>query len=312
LQGSVYQERREQRRAKRGRDGNFRAGRDNWIRFRIDKPDFVTGRVDIPAASIGEEAMAAYFEDSMRDLMLSHLEDIWHLELEEVEIRKRRPPERTFDRKAFERTGYGAPLGMRNRLIPDQDSLADSYWDPWDMINQYHPLLFRRDRSAWEINMDMNMGCFLNGIETDCNWIKYTRINEISFIDVLKYPQTYLYGPNFHTVIAVYEKTPEDYLDSDAPITEIVRFEFPGYYNAREFYSPGYDVSGKKDLRPDYRTTLFWDPEISIGSDGRAKVSFFTSDKSSAFRVIVEGVTETGIPVYSSGEFRVEADAHDR
>jgi hypothetical protein len=71
LQGSVYQERREQRRAKRGRDGNFRAGRDNWIRFRIDKPDFVTGRVDIPAASIGEEAMAAYFEDSMRDLMLS-------------------------------------------------------------------------------------------------------------------------------------------------------------------------------------------------------------------------------------------------
>ena len=162
------------------------------------------------------------------------------------------------------------------------------------------------------MHLNLEMGCFLNGIEVECREIRYSRIEEISFIDVLEFPQTYFYGPNYHTVIAVYEKTPEDYQDLDAPLPGIVRMEFPGYYNAREFYSPVYDNPGSNDSRPDYRTTLFWEPEIRVGSDGRATVSFFTSDKSSAFRVIVEGMTETGIPVYASGEFRVEADAYDR
>ncbi|TVR75173.1 MAG: hypothetical protein EA408_01035 [Marinilabiliales bacterium] len=311
LQGNVYRERREQRRTRRGLDENFTAGRDNWIRFNIDEPDFVQGRADIPAAVIAGEVMAAYFEDSMKDPILSHLDDIWHLEMEEVEIRRRRPAERTFDRRAFERTGYGTPMAMRARLIPDKDPFADSYFDPWHMIMEYHPMLFRRNLSLWE--MSMRVGCFLNGIEVqECREIGYSRIDEISFIDVLKFPQTYLYGPDFHTVIAIYEKTPEDYQLSDAPIPEIVRFEFPGYYNAREFYSPVYDDPESRDSRPDYRTTLFWNPDISVDGNGRARVSFFTSDKLSAFRVIVEGLTETGIPVYASGEFRVEADAHAR
>ncbi len=309
LQGNVYRERREQRMARRGEDENFRAGRDNWIRFQISGPDFVPGRADIPAATITEEVMAGYFEDSMRDPMLSHLEDIWHLELEEVEIRMRKPPERTFERRAFERTGYIAPFALRSRIIPDDLPYADYYSNPFDMIREYNPFLDRPNR--WESHLkhiSMEGGCFLNGIETPCDILSKVRIENIFFIDLMRFPETLVFGPNFHTVIAIYEKTPEDYRENDALIPEIARFEFPGYYNAREFYSPVYDDSPRHD-RPDYRTTLFWDPEVGVGSDGRAMVSFFTSDKSAAFRVVVEGMTETGIPVYASGEFRVEADA---
>jgi hypothetical protein len=160
--------------------------------------------------------------------------------------------------------------------------------------------------------MNMGMGCFLNGLRVSCFWIKNLRTEDIAFIDVLRYPQTYLYvsfpDPPFHTVIAVFEKSVEDYRDSDAPLPGIMTFAFPGYYRVREFYSPVYDVPGSHHTRPDYRTTLFWDPEISIGLDGKATVSFFTSDKSSVFRVVVEGITETGIPVLATGEFSVEAD----
>ena len=103
LQGSVYSERRARRSTQRGLEENL-TGSDNQVSFHLSEPDIIQGRVDIPAASIAEEVMATYFEDSMKDPMLSHLENIWRLELEEVEIRGRRPAERTFERRAFERT----------------------------------------------------------------------------------------------------------------------------------------------------------------------------------------------------------------
>jgi hypothetical protein len=90
LQGNIYDERREQSRVRRGQVENFRAGRNNSIHFHINEPEFVPGRVDIPAASIADEAMEAYFEDSRKDHMLSHHEEIWNLEIEEVEIRRRK------------------------------------------------------------------------------------------------------------------------------------------------------------------------------------------------------------------------------
>jgi hypothetical protein len=139
LQGSVYRERRSQRNARRGLDDNFVAGSDNRVSFHISEPGIVPGRVDIPAAPVIEQTLAAYIEDAMKDPMLSYLEDIWQLEIEEVEIRRRRPAERTFDRKAFERTGYGTPMRPRDRIIPDQDPFSDSYSDPWHLVNAYHP-----------------------------------------------------------------------------------------------------------------------------------------------------------------------------
>ncbi len=322
LQGNVYSERRAQRSTRRGLDDNFAAGSDNRVYIQLSEPDIVPGRIDIPAASVADETVSAYLQDAMKDPRLSYLEDIWQLEIEEVEIRRRRPAERTFDRRAFEKTGYGTPLRPRDRIIPDQDPFSDSYSDPWYLVNAHHPTIVPDGDTAKVIRnltpheMNMGMGCFINGLRVSCFWIKNLRIEEIAFIDVLRYPQTYLYGGQFgdavHTVVAVFEKTVEDYRDADTPLPGIITFEFPGYYRAREFYSPVYDAPGTDHSRPDYRTTLFWDPEIRVGSDGKAKVSFFTSDKSSAFRVIVEGMTETGIPVYSSGEFRVEASAYDR
>jgi hypothetical protein len=94
--------------------------------------------------------------------------------------------------------------------------------------------------------------------------------------------------------------------DADTGTPGLLSFRFPGYYQAREFYSPVYDKTGTHDNQPDYRTTLFCEPEIKTGEDGRATVSFYTSDKSSVYRIIVEGMTETGIPVVKSSEFWVQ------
>jgi len=328
LQGSVYRERRSQRRARQEVDDSFTAGSDNWISFHLSEPEIIPGRVDIPAASIAEEVMAAYLEDSMKDPMLSHLEDIWQLEIEEVEIRYRRPVRRT----TFDRAIHGTPFRPRDRVIPDQHPFSHTYNNPWELLRSFHPAIITVSESALSgptgprdtgpptsVGFPKKTGVFLDGIEInddgDPLWfliISNLPVETISFIDILREPQTMIYGMGYSMVIAFYTKTMGDYRDAGTGPPGVLSFEFPGYYRAREFYSPFYGVPGPHHNRPDYRTTLFWDPEVHTDGNGRAKVSFFTSDKSSAFRVIVEGMTETGLPVYATGEFWVEAEANDR
>lgn len=324
LQGSVYSERRAQRRARRGVDDSFTAGSDNWISFHLSEPEIVPGRVDIPAASIAEEVMAAYVEDSMKDPVLSHLEDIWQLEIEEVEIRRRRPVRRT----TFHRAIHGTPFRPRDRVIPDEYPFVHTYNNPWELLRVFHPAIITVSESylsgptgvratghPTSLEFSKKTGIFLDGVEVSPDdpdlailMISALPVERISFIDVLREPQTNLYGMGYSMVIAFYTKTMGDYRDAGTGPPGVLSFKFPGYYRAREFYSPMYGFPGPHHNRPDYRTTLFWDPEVHTDSDGRAKVSFFTSDKSSVFRVIVEGMTETGIPVYASGEIRVEAE----
>jgi hypothetical protein len=324
VQGSVYRERRARRMERRGIYESFTAPGDNLVSLQLFEPEIIPGRVDIPAASLSGENFAAYVEDSKKDPMLSHLKDIWQLEIEGVEIRRRRPVART----SFDRAFHGTPFRPKDRVVVDEHPFSHTYSNTWELLRSVHPAIFtdtetkysgqpkgpRQTGQPTSFYFAAKPGIFLNGVEVSPDRpehalaiIEALPVESISFIDILREPQTLVYGMGYSMVIAVYTKTAGEYRDSRPGPTNVLSFEFPGYYRAREFYSPVYDVPGPHHSRQDYRTTLFWDPEISIDGDGRAKVSFFTSDKSSAFRVIVEGVTGTGIPVYASGEFRVEA-----
>ncbi|NNU34369.1 hypothetical protein HK413_09865 [Mucilaginibacter sp. S1162] len=47
-------------------------------------------------------------------------------------------------------------------------------------------------------------------------------------------------------------------------------------------------------IKPDYRATLYWEPNITTDQNGKAKVSFYTSDIASKYTVTVAGVDVTG------------------
>ncbi len=57
--------------------------------------------------------------------------------------------------------------------------------------------------------------------------------------------------------------------------------------------------------RPDYRNTLYWDPDITTGSDGKAMIEFYTSDDAAEYIVSIAGFTSTGIPVSYRDSFIV-------
>ena len=87
----------------------------------------------------------------------------------------------------------------------------------------------------------------------------------------------------------------------------IFRQVYEGYENQNVFYSPDYNTDLMKKSRiPDFRNTLYWNPVIHTGSDGKAEVEFYTSDESGEFTIIVEGITSEGKTGFSSATLIVK------
>ncbi|MES2428771.1 MAG: hypothetical protein V4560_17445, partial [Bacteroidota bacterium] len=61
----------------------------------------------------------------------------------------------------------------------------------------------------------------------------------------------------------------------------------------QQFYSPKYNVVPKL-IEPDYRSTLYWEPNIFIDQNGRAKVSFYTSDLNGGYSINMQGASTDG------------------
>ena len=66
------------------------------------------------------------------------------------------------------------------------------------------------------------------------------------------------------------------------------------YYIAREFYAPKYESKEQPSQRSDFRSTIYWNPRLSIGENGKARISFYNSDDITQFRVTVEGFGNNG------------------
>ena len=69
-----------------------------------------------------------------------------------------------------------------------------------------------------------------------------------------------------------------------------------GYQQKAEFYSPKYDTEAEHSATVlDLRPTLYWNPCVSLGDDGRSEISFYASDSdNTVYDVRIEGVTDNG------------------
>lgn len=67
-----------------------------------------------------------------------------------------------------------------------------------------------------------------------------------------------------------------------------------GFNNARAFYSPRYEHAKTIEEIPDLRSTVYWDPAVKTGPDGRAKFVFFNADDPGNYKIIIEGINAAG------------------
>jgi len=73
----------------------------------------------------------------------------------------------------------------------------------------------------------------------------------------------------------------------------LVKFQFNGFYKARQFYSPQYQHpqdTKQQDIRP----TIYWNPEMATGKDGNLSFEYCNSDGRGPYKVIVEGIDSHG------------------
>ena len=71
-----------------------------------------------------------------------------------------------------------------------------------------------------------------------------------------------------------------------------------GAQQPTEFYSPRYDASNH-DFEPgtDLRTTLYWNPCVTVSANGKSTFDFYTSDAhNTRYLITVEGITSDGTP----------------
>ena len=79
-------------------------------------------------------------------------------------------------------------------------------------------------------------------------------------------------------------------------IRNFVVYRTNGYAKHTEFYHPVYDTPERlANKTPDRRTTLYWEPYLRIGDDGKGTIEFYTNDKDkSRLEVVIEGIATDG------------------
>jgi hypothetical protein len=130
----------------------------------------------------------------------------------------------------------------------------------------------------------------------------------VESIDVLKYVSTTEFGVRGgNGVISITTKTGGD-IEKVIEKSNITVYTPLGYQSPLEFYSPKYEtLSEKQSPVSDYRTTIFWKPDVVILDDREETFfEFYTSDFPTTYSVVIEGLTTDGKIVRQVEKIRVE------
>lgn len=153
-------------------------------------------------------------------------------------------------------------------------------------------------------NVEMNSAELRN---SSVDKIKSIPLGDIEKVEILKSPQNLaLFGTEgANGVIAIYTRKGKTNISAVAK--GVIEQKIAGYSSFRKFYSPKYLPENNNSEKPDFRTTLFWEPEIVL-QNGPAELSFFTSDQTGKYRIIVEGISESGKICIGSANFEVNEE----
>ena len=128
----------------------------------------------------------------------------------------------------------------------------------------------------------------------------------IDRIDVLKSGgATAMYGmQGANGVINIITRT-DDRLSEYMPINSSVNIMIKGYNIPRIFYSSQHLPNSDLFFEPDFRSTLYWKPNINLTNSNKVIVNYYNSDNSAIINVTAEGITTTGIPITGKAQYEV-------
>lgn len=140
--------------------------------------------------------------------------------------------------------------------------------------------------------IDLMPAVYINGQLMDMGVIDAYPMSEVLSVSYLDKFESMAAGMSSETgaiIIHVKDINARERYISNSKVEVMV----PGYAPPMEFYSPDYSVNNDKSKR-DNRTTIAWVPSLQTNSMGDASISFWTADRQSDYRVVIEGITADG------------------
>jgi hypothetical protein len=158
--------------------------------------------------------------------------------------------------------------------------------DGYNIVEQYQP----------------TSGSFTEFAEYEESYLRYLAAEDVAGIEIMtKRKHTFAYEKYYNLEsnvnisfvfieITTYsgngafaKRTPGQYLYKPlSPVT------------TKTFYSPRYGSDDTLSSLPDYRSTVYWKPDIVTDEKGEAEFSFYTSDSDSGYLLILQGVSLDG------------------
>ncbi len=94
-------------------------------------------------------------------------------------------------------------------------------------------------------------------------------------------------------ILAIYTKDGGG-VYSETQYKGVATLTIHGFTRVKEFYEPDYSASSQDSFLYDYRNTLAWYPQLKTDENGKATISFYTSDVSGKIRVEANGIDNNG------------------
>ena len=198
-------------------------------------------------------------------------------------------------------------FGFPSYRLDVQTQASLKYQNVEHIIAQFPGITFTGKKFLFRGNRD-NPRFIIDDIESSFEDVQNLSAGQVSFIDFYRDDRANIYSNSKDGVIVIYTNLGRTSLSEDTnKKLGIINFYAQGFYTAREFYSPNYSKDALNKSRTDIRTTLYWNPKIKITEqDSLKNISFFTGDIKGDYIIEVEGITNTGIPVYQSKTFSIE------
>ncbi len=138
------------------------------------------------------------------------------------------------------------------------------------------------------------MQIYLNGVRMDDpSGVDEIFISDIESIEVLKSVATTsaAYGTSDGVILITFKTGVErSIFNTRAP--GMLAYSPKGFYPVRQFYAPKHDTN--TDPKPDFRTTVYWNPHLVSDTNGKAIINFFNTDQIGNYRILIEGIDAFG------------------
>jgi len=148
---------------------------------------------------------------------------------------------------------------------------------------------------------------YLDNVKVNIDIARSIKQANIDFIDIMNTGHaSAAYGLEAQGVIAIYSKQGSREKGKLIKQPGSITFKSPGFYSARRFYAPDYTKVSRTRSKKDDRSTLYWNPKLTVERFKNTEFTFYTSDEKGTYQIEIEGITDAGIPIHEISYLEVE------